>query len=283
MYVGETSHLVYLNHLDLHRVQRSSTCIISLDALKASLKGSLHMAQIARCCYSIIDRYNEHFPVNFADILGHALPWPSLRRLLKNETLRTASTIDQYVHHSSLVIWSERCFRELLSGLEKVGFRTNLGIDGAGPLSLIFATGGGFCIGIFPTLKSKAYFDRQQTRAHVGRSSVGTSKSRAALPFVASFPTASNWRMVPNWNVMLLSLPLGTCECFCKGSMAWRRGNAKSDLVNRFDGLRDSIREICGPDIANKVGPVWGLDDEGEHYGRWRRIDQPHLWIGMGM
>ena len=65
--------------------------------------------------------------------------------------------------------------------------------------------------------------------------------------------------------------------------MTWRRGNTKSDLVNRFGDLRDSIREICGPDVAKKVGPVWGLDDEGEHLGRWRRTGQPHLWIGMGM
>lgn len=81
----------------------------------------------------------------------------------------------------------------------------------------------------------------------------------------------------------LLSSPLGTYEYFCKGSMTWRRGNTKSDLVNRFGDLRDSIREICGPDVAKKVGPVWGLDDEGEHLGRWRRTGQPHLWIGMGM
>ena len=136
--------------------------------------------------------------MDFADVLGHALPWPSLRQLLKHETLRIASTTDKYDLRLSLVVWSERCVRDLLSGLEKVGFRTNLGIDGAGPLSLIFAFGGGFYIGIFPTRKSKTYSDPQQTQAHVERSSVGTSKSRAAAPFVASFRTDSNWRMGRN-------------------------------------------------------------------------------------
>ena len=31
------------------------------------------------------------------------------------------------------------------------------------------------------------------------------------------------------------------------------------------------------------VGPVWGLDDEGQLQGVWRRTGQPHLWIGLGM
>lgn len=37
--------------------------------------------------------------------------------------------------------------RELLDGLEKVGFQTYLGPDGAGLLPLIFDRGGGFYIG----------------------------------------------------------------------------------------------------------------------------------------
>ena len=40
--------------------------------------------------------------------------------------------------------------------------------------------------------------------------------------------------------------------------------------------------EICGPDVAAKVGKVWGLDAEGELQGVWRRTGHPRLWIAMG-
>ena len=59
--------------------------------------------------FYLTEKYNEHFPVGVADVLGYALPWPSLRKVLKHETLRTASTIDKYVHHPSLVILSDVC------------------------------------------------------------------------------------------------------------------------------------------------------------------------------
>jgi len=38
--------------------------------------------------------------------------------------------------------------RELLDGLKKVGFRTNMGIEGTGPLFLVFTKGGGHIIGL---------------------------------------------------------------------------------------------------------------------------------------
>jgi len=54
--------------------------------------------------FYLADKYNDHFPVGVADVLGYALPWPSLRKLFKDMTLRMASTIDKYVHHLSFVI-----------------------------------------------------------------------------------------------------------------------------------------------------------------------------------
>ena len=137
-----------MNHQGVYRIQRSSTCVISLDGLKASLKGSLHWHKLRGVEIMLLETYDEHFPVDFADVLGHALPWPSLRKLLKHKTLRAASTIDKYVHYLSLVIWSERRVRELLSELKNAGFSTNLGIDDAGALPLLFARGGGMYIGI---------------------------------------------------------------------------------------------------------------------------------------
>ena len=86
--------------------------------------------------------------MDVADILGYALPWPSAQQLLKGATSHIASTIDKYVYYRLFFAIFKRGVRDLLRGLEKVGFRTNSGIDGVGLLSLIFTTGGGFYIGI---------------------------------------------------------------------------------------------------------------------------------------
>ncbi|KAG6380686.1 hypothetical protein JVT61DRAFT_5062 [Boletus reticuloceps] len=49
-----------------------------------------------------------------------------------------------------------------------------------------------------------------------------------------------------------------------------------------FGDIRMLIEEICRPDVATKVGKVWGLDAEGELQGIWRRTGHPWLWIAMG-
>ncbi|KAL4071715.1 hypothetical protein J3A83DRAFT_4187853 [Scleroderma citrinum] len=157
--------------------------------------------------------YNGHFPLSFADILGSAMPWPSLVALLRNSTLHIASIID----------------------------KTNLGMNGAGTLSLIYARGDGF------------YIDTGACREIIN----GNIKIKSG---------SSTRRFVSHG----LELEDGT-EQGC-GVVIFATGCGE---------LRDSIREICGPDIASKVGPIWGLDDEGEQQGMWRRTGQPHLWIGM--
>ena len=60
---------------------------------------SLLLQLVCNIMFYLADKYNEHFPVGVADILGYALPWQSLRKLLKDATLRTASTTDKYVHY----------------------------------------------------------------------------------------------------------------------------------------------------------------------------------------
>ncbi|KAJ7828033.1 hypothetical protein B0H14DRAFT_2594846 [Mycena olivaceomarginata] len=42
--------------------------------------------------------------------------------------------------------------------------------------------------------------------------------------------------------------------------------------------LRDPIRAICGSEVADKCGPIWGLDSEGEINGCWRYLGVQNLW-----
>jgi cation diffusion facilitator CzcD-associated flavoprotein CzcO len=49
-----------------------------------------------------------------------------------------------------------------------------------------------------------------------------------------------------------------------------------------YQNMSESVRALFGGDVAGRVGPVWGLDDEGEVRAMWRRTGQPGLWIMGG-
>ncbi|KAI6041451.1 hypothetical protein EDC04DRAFT_2982999 [Pisolithus marmoratus] len=209
---GNSAHDIamdlYRHDAEVTLSQRSSTYVISLDASIFPLK----------------ERYNEHSSIEFSDLLGSALPWPSLLPLLRAETARAAN-ID----------------KSLIRDLESVGFRTNLGIDDAGLLPLIYARGGGF------------YVDTGTS----GEIIKGNIRAKSGC----------------------------SIQRFTSDGLEFDDGsNVGCDVVifaTGFGEIRDSVREICGSEIANQVGPIWGLDNEGELQGVWRRTGQPCLWIGM--
>ncbi|WP_132992955.1 flavin-containing monooxygenase [Gordonia zhaorongruii] len=53
-------------------------------------------------------------------------------------------------------------------------------------------------------------------------------------------------------------------------------------LATGFGGMENTARQIFGADLADRCGPVWGLDDEGEVRGVWRRTAQPGFWFSGG-
>ncbi|GAA3966038.1 NAD(P)/FAD-dependent oxidoreductase [Gordonia caeni] len=53
-------------------------------------------------------------------------------------------------------------------------------------------------------------------------------------------------------------------------------------LATGFSGIEHTARAIFGDEIADRCGPVWGLDDEGELRGIWRRTGQPGFWFSGG-
>ncbi|KAF9238064.1 hypothetical protein BU15DRAFT_88492 [Melanogaster broomeanus] len=171
-------------------------------------------------------RYNEHFPVEFADLLGVALPFATQKHLLRASVERTANTTD----------------KDLIEGLERAGFRTYLGPDGAGLLPLVFERGGGF------------YID--------------TGASREIINGAIRVKSSCSVRR------------------FTQGGLELEDGTtAEGDAVifaTGFGDIRDAIKGVCGPEVADKVGNIWGLDAEGELQGVWKRTGQPRLWIAMG-
>lgn len=49
-----------------------------------------------------------------------------------------------------------------------------------------------------------------------------------------------------------------------------------------YQNMSESVRALFGDGVAAGVGPVWGLDEEGEVRAMWRRTGQPGLWIMGG-
>jgi len=53
-------------------------------------------------------------------------------------------------------------------------------------------------------------------------------------------------------------------------------------LATGYEGVRDTISGLCEPEIAAKIKPVWGLDDECEINSAWRDCGVENLWITLG-
>lgn len=53
-------------------------------------------------------------------------------------------------------------------------------------------------------------------------------------------------------------------------------------LATGYSNMRDSARRIFGDKVADRLNPVWGLDDEGEFKTMWRDSGHPNFWYMGG-
>ncbi|MFC4006988.1 flavin-containing monooxygenase [Nonomuraea purpurea] len=53
-------------------------------------------------------------------------------------------------------------------------------------------------------------------------------------------------------------------------------------VATGYQNMSESIRMLLGDEVADRVGPVWGLDAEGEVRAMWRRTGQPGFWLAGG-
>ncbi|KAK6201783.1 hypothetical protein LQW54_009362 [Pestalotiopsis sp. IQ-011] len=78
----------------------------------------------------------------------------------------------------------------------------------------------------------------------------------------------------------------GYIERFTENKVILSGGREREfDLVvfaTGFSNLNDSIRDTLGPKVANQVGQVWGIDEEGEYRNAFRETGVPNLWIMVG-
>ena len=53
-------------------------------------------------------------------------------------------------------------------------------------------------------------------------------------------------------------------------------------LATGFDGMQEGVRKVLGDEIANRIGPVWGFDQDFVMRNMWRRTAQDGLWLMGG-
>ena len=131
---------------------------------------------------------------------------------------------------------------ELLSGLRQAGFALDFGEDDSGFLMKFHRYGGGYYI------------------------NVGCSDLIVAGKIAIKHGTE-------------VGRLAGTTVRLTDGS------SLEADLVVVAAGYRnmsDTVRRLFGDTVADRVGPVWGLDPEGEVRAMWKRTGQPGFWVMGG-
>ncbi|KAK5999238.1 putative indole-3-pyruvate monooxygenase YUCCA1-like protein [Cladobotryum mycophilum] len=132
--------------------------------------------------------------------------------------------------------------KDMLEGLAKAGFNVDQGPDGAGLFFCYFQRGGGY------------YID------------VGAAKL-----------IADGRVKVKQGQEIDQVLPHGLR--FADGS------ELEADeivLATGYQNMRTATRQLFGDDVADRVGDVWGLSEEGEHRIMWQKSGHPGFWYHGG-
>jgi cation diffusion facilitator CzcD-associated flavoprotein CzcO len=144
--------------------------------------------------------------------------------------------------HQQITRKNAEADRALLDGLKKRGFKLSFGPDGTGWQIMYQSRGGGY------------YFD------------AGCSQ------------------MIVDGHIGLIQFD--DIERFCAEGARLKDGSVQqADLIvlaTGYLGQKEAVRRIAGEKITDRVGAVWGFDEEGELAGMWRPTGQPGLWFFGG-
>ena len=190
-------------------VQRSSTLIVNIEP----------SAQLA---YAL---YDEGPPLEDCDLITTSIPLALARK-----------------SHILLTEQAKKLDRELLDGLDRVGFKLDFGEDGTGWQFKYLTRGGGY------------YFN-------VGCSDLIVEGQIGLVQFsdIAGF-VAEGARMRTGDTLAADLIVLAT----------------------GYKGQEDLVRKLFGEDVAARVGPIWGFGDEQELRNMFTRTAQPGLWFIAG-
>jgi len=190
-------------------VQRNSTLIVNIEPS-------------AQLPYAL---YDEGPSMEDCDLITTSIPLPLARK-----------------SHILLTERAKNLDRELLDGLERVGFKLDFGEDGTGWQFKYLTRGGGY------------YFN-------VGCSDLIVEGEIGLVQFsdIAGF-VAEGARMRTGDTLAADLIVLAT----------------------GYKGQEYLVRNLFGDDVAARVGPIWGFGDEQELRNMFTRTAQPGLWFIAG-
>jgi hypothetical protein len=190
-------------------VQRSPTLIVNIEPS-------------AQLPYAL---YDEGPPLEDCDLINTSIPLPLARK-----------------SHRLLTEQAKKMDKDLLDGLERVGFKLDFGEDGTGWQFKYLTRGGGY------------YFN-------VGCSDLIVAGEIGLVQFsdIAGF-VAEGARMRTG-DTLTADLVV---------------------LASGYKGQEYLVRKLFGDDVAARVGPIWGFGDEQELRNMFTRTAQPGLWFIAG-
>lgn len=190
-------------------VQRSPTLIVNIEP----------SAQLA---YAL---YDEGLPLEECDLITMSIPLPLARK-----------------SHILLTEQARNLDRELLDGLERVGFKLDFGEDGTGWQFKYLTRGGGY------------YFN-------VGCSDLIVEGEIGLVQFCDIAEFDAEGARLNSGNRLAADLIV---------------------LATGYKGQECLVRKLFGDDVAARVGPIWGFGDEQELRNMFTRTAQPGLWFIAG-
>src|SRR5262245_42745729 len=190
-------------------VQRNSTMIVNIEPS-------------AQLPYAL---YDEGPPLEDCDLITTSIPLPLLRKA-----------------HILLTERAKNLDRELLDGLERVGFKLDFGEDGTGWQFKYLTRGGGY------------YFN-------VGCSDLIVEGEIGLVQFSDIAEFVREGARMRSGDTLAADLIV---------------------LATGYKGQAHLVRKLFGEDVAARVGPIWGFGDEQELRNMFTRTAQPGLWFIAG-
>lgn len=191
-------------------LQRTSTCVVSVEP----------------SAMTVFKPYREGGPaVQDVDLVGASIPYPLLTEFYKGLTKQFAE-------------WD----KELLTSLERVGFKTDFGDDGSGFYLKYLRTGGGYYL-------------------NVGCSDLIVAGEIKVKQGVDLARMTANEAVFGDGSSMPVDMVV---------------------LATGYKNMKESVRNLLGDEVAERVGEAWGFDEEGELRNMWRRTAQEGFWFMGG-
>lgn len=201
----------YRHGIDVTIFQRSSTYIMTTKNGFPVLQKGLYA--------------EDGPPVDVADRLNAAFPNLAMCELAKRTAIEIAEKD-----------------KELLDGLKRVGFRTNMGYKEAGFLLAAWERAGGY------------YLDVGASQLIVD----GKIKLKNDAQIESFTPTGLKFDNGSELPADVVVFATGVGE------------------------MRNAIRRVCGDDLTSRVKKIWGLNEEGELNGCYRDVGPKGFFVMMG-